>query len=227
MSANEAADPGGGEGEPPGDACGYGFPLLFPRPTASGAETTLEEDETSSETSSSSSSGSSAVSSRAMMALSAREEDEGEEDELGILVPALHRGGVESVGREGRHHRRPPPSGSSSDPQMRQAFFRTCITDAPKTLSAATATMSGRSNQGSPTRRIGHHFRALSSQCLEGLDRGDSDGVGREGGQNRHRRERSESEPRLLSGTSLHLHIGWNISIHVDLSESNHVHMLN
>lgn len=222
MSAHEAADPGGGEGESPRGAGGYGFPLLYPRPGASEAETTLEDEETSSETSSSS--GSSAVSSGAMMELSAREEGGGDEDDLGILTPALlHRGGgADSVCREGGrssyypyrhhdrdHHHHPPSLSSCSDPQMRQAFFRvrTCITDSvPKTLSAATSTGSGRSSRGTPSRRIGYHFRALSSQCLEGLDCGDSDGGGGAGGGHHHRRERSESEPRLLLGTSLHLH---------------------
>lgn len=198
MSAGEAAGSGGSEGEPPGGDGGYGFPLLFTRLVAPEAEVTLQDDETSSETSSSSSSGSSAVSCGAMMALSARDGDEGEEDDLGTLVPALHRDGVESVTRESRHDL--PPPACSSVHRIRQPFFRSFITEASKTLSAATATTSGRNSQGTPPRRIGHHFRALSSQCLEGLDWGDSDGGGVAGGRRHHRRERSESEPQLLLG---------------------------
>ncbi|CAB1108709.1 unnamed protein product [Ectocarpus sp. CCAP 1310/34] len=182
METTAEEDLGGGDGdddaaEPPGGSGGGGarlsrwlgsqepLPSFFHSSAVGTASASASAaDFLANSDSSSETSGSSAVSDQAMMELSAHDEGEGEEDDvapIGIFVPALDRG---ATGRRGLG-----PS-FADDADMRQ---RGC----------------GDSAGGSScTRRIGY-FRALSSQCLEGLDWGDTGA--------HHRRERSGSEPRV------------------------------
>lgn len=142
--------------------------------------------------SSSETSGSSAVSDQAMMELSAHDEGDDEEDDvtpMGIFVPARDRG---ATGRRGLG-----PS-FADDAEMGQRVWYQSETPCSreKANSSSSSSTGGSAGGSSCTRRIGY-FRALSSQCLEGLDWGDTGA--------HHRRERSESEPRVSQGVCVRM----------------------
>lgn len=191
-SDDDAAEPPGGGG---GGALGSrwlgsreALPSFF-HSSAVATASASAADFLSNSDSSSETSGSSAVSDQAMMELSAHDEGDGEEDDvvpMGIFIPALDRA---STSRRGLG------SSFADDAGMWYKSETPCSREKANSSSSCS---SGTSSAGgsSCTRRIGH-FRALSSQCLEGLDWGDTG--------KHHRRERSESEPRVSQGVCVRM----------------------
>lgn len=155
------------------------LPSLF-RSEQTATPTAASDISTETRSETSSSSGSSPVSEAAMMALSSREDGEDCDDEMiigGAFIPALlyDRGG---------------------SPLSAEAAAAVTEKVNPNNRSGGDVSRISNGSSGQARRR-GHYWRALSSQCLEGLDWGDAAGDGAAGGKP-HRRERSESEPRLL-----------------------------
>ncbi|CAN0281825.1 unnamed protein product [Ectocarpus sp. 12 AP-2014] len=202
METTAEEDVGEGDGddaaEPPGDGGGGArlsrwlgsrepLPSFFhSSAVATASASASAADFLANSDSSSETSGSSAVSDQAMMELSAHDEGDGEEDDvvpMRIFIPALDRG---ATGRRGLG-----PSFADDAEMGQRAWYQSetpCSREKANSSSSSSSSSGGSAGGSSCTRRIGH-FRALSSQCLEGLDWGDTGA--------HHRRERSESEPRV------------------------------